>query len=393
MEPIDERNAAATMRLLCVAAMGTFVSQGLLYPALPLYLHQDLGTTLAVAGLVMSSQSIAALLARPWSGKFLDSRGRKPLLIAGPALTMCTAVALLGVRSVPAVLVLRMLQGVSNAMFYGAATATVADIAPPARRATYLARYSLFFYLGFATGPALAELLISRWSFHAVWIAVIVASAWGALLAFKLPETGGRRTDYVPLPLWKRFFHPVAVGPGVPYFCVGIGWTTIGAFLALYARNIGMASSGWLFVALSATVMVTRSMSGNLADRFGRKAVATPCAAACAAGLAVLALFPRPVGAFAGVILFAAGYAGIFPTLLAMVVDRAPEAERGQAMGSFNMYFDIGAPVGGFVAGRLIDHGGYRLGFGAMAAVALVGVLLLVGGAIPSDRPVAATRS
>ena len=51
METIDERKAAATMRLLCVAAMGTFVSQGLLYPALPLYLHQDLGTTLAVAGL------------------------------------------------------------------------------------------------------------------------------------------------------------------------------------------------------------------------------------------------------------------------------------------------------------------------------------------------------
>ncbi len=375
------------MRLLCIAAMGTFVSQGLLYPAIPLYLHEDLGTSLAVAGLVMSSQSIAALLARPWSGKFLDSRGRKPLLIAGPALTMCTGVALLGVRSVFAVLVLRMLQGVSNAMFYGAATATVADIAPPARRATYLARYSLFFYLGFATGPALAELLISRWSFGSVWVAVIVASAWGTLLAFKLPETGGRRADYVPLPLWKRFFHPVAVGPGIPYFCVGVGWTTIGAFLALYARNIGMASSGWLFVALSVTVMLTRSMSGNLADRFGRRAVATPCAVGCALGLAVLALFDHPVGAFLGVILFAAGYAGIFPTLLAMVVDRAPESERGQAMGSFNLYFDIGAPVGGYLAGRLIDHGGYRLGFGSMAAVALVGVLLLIGGAVPSDRP------
>ena len=39
-----ERKAALTMAFLCTAAMGTFVSQGLLYPALPLYLHKELGT-------------------------------------------------------------------------------------------------------------------------------------------------------------------------------------------------------------------------------------------------------------------------------------------------------------------------------------------------------------
>jgi len=386
VEQNGERRAALTMAFLCTAAMGTFVSQGLLYPALPLYLHKELGTTLAVAGLVVSSQSIAALLARPWSGRFLDARGRKPFLVAGPALTLLTGVALLFMRSVPAVLALRMLQGVSNAMFYGAATAMVADIAPQARRATYLARYSLFFYLGFAIGPAVAEFLIDRWTFHAVWIAVIAATAWGAALAMFLPETGQRRVP-PPMPMWSRFFHPVAIAPGIPYFCVGVGWTTIGAFLALYARHVGMASSGWLFVALSVTVMITRSMSGNLADRVGRRAVAMPCALGCAAGLAVLALFPYPATAFAGVILFAAGYAGIFPTLLAYVVDRAPEAERGQAMGSFNMFFDIGAPLGGFVAGRLIDWGGYGTGFGAMAAVAFLGVVFLAAGAVPSDRP------
>ncbi|MEZ5236169.1 MAG: MFS transporter [Acidimicrobiales bacterium] len=380
-----DARASRVMTLLCVAAMGTFVSQGLLYPALPLYLRNELGTSLGMAGLVMSSMSVAALACRPWAGRFLDTRGRKPFLIAGPLVTLGTAIGLLLLHTVASTLALRMAQGVANAMFYGAATATVADIAPPERRATYLARYSLFFYLGFAIGPAVAELLIDTWGFNAVWGAVIGACGWGAVLAaVALPETGERR-EPVPMRLIDRFFHPAAIGPGIPYLCVGVGWTAVGAFLALYARHIGMSSSGWLFAALSVTVMITRSMSGNLADRFGRRAVATPCALSVGAGLAVLAAVHRPPAAFVGVVLFAAGYAGIFPTLLAMVVDRAPEAERGQAMGSFNQYFDIGAPIGGFVTGRLVDWAGYGAGFGTMAAVAFTGAALLAGGIIGAE--------
>jgi MFS family permease len=94
--------------------------------------------------------------------------------------------------------------------------------------------------------------------------------------------------------------------------------------------------------------------------------------------------------AFAGVICFAAGYAGLFPTMLAMVVDKAPPAERGQAMGSFNMFFDIGAPLGGFLTGRLVDLSGYGAGFGAMAGIALVGVIVLVAGV--ADRRTARRR-
>ena len=105
----------------------------------------------------------------------------------------------------------------------------------------------------------------------------------------------------------------------------------------------------------------------------------------------MLATFRHPGSAFVGVVFFAAGYAGIFPTLLAMVVDRAPEAERGQAMGSFNMFFDIGAPIGGFVTGRLIDLSGYGLGFGTMSGIAVLGAVLLVSG-VAGEKAVGGRR-
>ena len=38
--------------LVCASTIGTFIAHGLLYPALPLYLTDQLGTTKATAGLV-----------------------------------------------------------------------------------------------------------------------------------------------------------------------------------------------------------------------------------------------------------------------------------------------------------------------------------------------------
>ncbi|MPY95220.1 MAG: MFS transporter, partial [Acidimicrobiia bacterium] len=168
------------------------------------------------------------------------------------------------------------------------------------------------------------------------------------------------------------------VGPGTVFFCVGVGWTAVSAFLAIYAREIGLAGSQGLFLVLSAAVLATRAVAGNLADRVGRIAVALPGSVAVALGLATLAAFQQPVAACLGLIAFGAGFSGLFPALLALVVDRAPPRERGTAMSSFNVFFDVGAPIGGYGMGQLVDWGGFGLGFGVMAGLAATGGLLLL---------------
>ncbi|MPY96184.1 MAG: MFS transporter, partial [Acidimicrobiia bacterium] len=166
----------ATFWLLCLSAIGTFVAQGLLYPALPLYLTEELGTSKAVAGLVVSSLAVAAVASRPWAGSFIDRRGRRPLLLAGPLVVAVTSAGLLSVRSVWMVLACRLVQGLGGSLTYSAASAIAADVAPEDRRARYLARFSLCFYIGFALGPFVAESLISGPGFAAVWWCVALFS-------------------------------------------------------------------------------------------------------------------------------------------------------------------------------------------------------------------------
>jgi hypothetical protein len=57
-------------------------------------------------------------------------------------------------------------------------------------------------------------------------------------------------------------------------------------------------------------------------------------------------------------------------------------------MSSFNVFFDLGAPLGGYGAGALIDAGGFGLGLGATAALAAAGGgALLVTTARDGRRP------
>ncbi|MEZ5264759.1 MAG: MFS transporter [Acidimicrobiia bacterium] len=386
--------AKLTFALVCLSTLGNFVAQGLLYPALPLYLTRELGTSKAVAGLVVSVLALTSIAIRPWAGSFIDRVGRRPLLIAGPALATLSAVGLLTMHFVVAVLLMRLVQGAGSAMTYSSAVAAVADVAPPERRAGYLALFSTFFYVGFALGPFIAELLIESSGFDAVWWTVGAFTAFGAVVALFVRETrpAGSPADAAaaPVPMLHRLFHPAARLPGMVFFCTGIGWTAIASFLSLYAREIGLSNSDVLFIALSLSVLATRFASGGLADRFGRLAVAFPCLVLVAAGLAGLAAFDSPVAAVISLVVFGVGYSGGFPAMLTLVVDRAPERERGVAMASFNVYFDIGAPLGGYGVGQLIDWGGFPLGFGVSAAAATAGLLFLPALRRPAPRTEAA---
>jgi hypothetical protein len=60
-----------------------FLVIGFALPSLPLHVHQDLGLSPFVVGLVTGSQFAASLISRVWSGRYADSRGAKRAIVAG----------------------------------------------------------------------------------------------------------------------------------------------------------------------------------------------------------------------------------------------------------------------------------------------------------------------
>ncbi len=380
--------------LLCGTTLFQFVALGLLLASLPLYLTRELGASRAVVGLAVGSYSASAVLWRPFIGTRLDRSGRRLFLAGAPLLLGAATAGLFVARSVVVVVLLRLVQGIAGATFYTAAATVATDLAPPERRGEYISRFSLFLYGGFAIGPTVATAVIAWGGFAWTWTVGIACVVLSSAIAFALPETRPASEPDAPIPRF-RMVHPAAVGPGMVLITAAVGYTAISVFAPLYAERFGMSSSGPLYLAFALTVIAVRLAGGRLADRYGRVAVAAPGLLACAAGLALLAAVPRPVAGIVGVSAYGAGFALLFPALMALAADRAPDSERGAVLGSFTAFFDVGASIGGYVIGAVADARGYGGAFALAMALCLLGCAGLVRiGRGPADgRPPRASEA
>ena len=72
-------------------------------------------------------------------------------------------------------------------------------------------------------------------------------------------------------------------------FLYSFGYGAITSFSAMYADAIGVTPKSIYLTTLAVVILVTRPLSGRLADRIGYRRVFMPCLALIAVGLACLA--------------------------------------------------------------------------------------------------------
>src|SRR5919107_1266061 len=105
-----------------------------------------------------------------------DRSGRRRLLLAGAGLFSVMIAVHLLVHQLWALIVVRLLLGVAESLYFVAGFAALADLAPPGRAGEALSWNSVALYLGIAAGPGIGQLLLGWRGFAAAWVG-------GALLA------------------------------------------------------------------------------------------------------------------------------------------------------------------------------------------------------------------
>ena len=85
---VEPTNTTALLPIM-VAVLISFLVIGMALPVLPLHVHQGLGLSAFMVGLISGSQFLAAVLSRVWAGRFADHRGGKRAVIGG----LLTAIA------------------------------------------------------------------------------------------------------------------------------------------------------------------------------------------------------------------------------------------------------------------------------------------------------------
>lgn len=333
-----------------------------------------LGGGKAQVGMLYSVMTVVSMVLRPLVGGWIDRYGYRPVMLPGALALVMTSLGL-HLATVPvAVIALMAGLGVSNGLVTTSAGVLAAQASSPAQRGEALSVYYVATSVAFAIGPPLGLSLYRAGGMRLNLVVVTGFAVVTGLLVWSLtaPAPPGPRAAF-------RWYSRRALPAASTLVLTNIGNSSIYAFLPLYAIAHGAADHLWLFYVLfSAWIILGRLLLRRASDRVGRVRVLVPAIAVIASSYFVLALEPTIPSLATSAVLLASGVAVLYPTLLALLVDRTPESERGSAIGTLSGSFDLGAVVGSLLVGFTVEHVSYAAGFNVAGLAALLGLTVFL---------------
>jgi len=350
-----------------------------LTPVMSLHLVA-LGGTSAQVGLLFSLFSLVAVVLRPMAGAWIDRQGVRRALLPGAAIVVLSSLGLQAAGGPAGLIALMAGFGVGYGLVTMAA-AVLAASAPPEHRGRALSVY----YLSAPVAMAVAAPL-GLWLFRALGAAAnfalvtllgLAAAAFGA--ALRSAADGRPAPALGPARMWS----PGAVPLSAVLVVAAMGQSALYAFLPLHATAHGHERSlAWFFGLYSGAMVVFRLTVSRLADTWDRGRILMPALGLLAAGFSVLIAPPTALRLVLAALLLAAGSSALYPMLVALVVDRVPDRERGVAMGMVSGAWDLGIFAGSLTIAAVVARASLGAGLGAASAL----TVLALGGLVLVER-------
>lgn len=235
------------------AGLAYFMAIGVLVPAVPLYVEDELGGTWFHVGLSVGAFFVTAAMLRPFVGALGDRIGSRVLIVGGGTVLGTSLLVYRLADTLPSFVAVRALSGVGEAAIFIGASAAINELAPPARRGEALSYWSVAVYGGLGMGPLLGEAALDR-GYGWVWAAAAGLCAVTVALGATAP-TGFRTT--APFIL-RQLLHPAGLLPGLVLGLGLLGYAGFVAFMPLYAEELGLDGAGRLFLLYAALVLGIR---------------------------------------------------------------------------------------------------------------------------------------
>lgn len=379
--------------LASAAYFCVFLSASIFY-LFPLFLDQ-FHPSKSLVGLIMGIHSVTAILVRPVFGRLMDYRGGRQVAIGGllimiaglPGFYLIDGAGFLAI-------VLRAVNGVGWGIATTALLAICSDLSPADRMAHSLGIIGVAGIVASAIGPMLAEEVLHRYGFHAVFSASLIALI--AALFFVLAVTAVRPARSVArsAPAGRRSAGPVCILLIIAAMPVVHGAVrgTVLNFIALFGAGMDFRRVGPFFLAFSAAAVITRIGIGDISDRYGRKRVILPSALLIGLNMLWIAGIQSYWAFVLSGFVAGLGQGLIFPALSTYVIDFLGRENKGLALGLYLSLFDVGLGLGSPLFGWVSDAAGYRAMYAVAGCLAILWTLVFALKA-PALRPRERTTS
>jgi MFS family permease len=339
------------------------LGQGMLRPAMPLYLQQSFTANYRMVTLIPVVFGVGKWISSLPSGYLMGRLGRRPLMSFGLLLIAAIDVLSVATADYRVFLALRAVGGAGWAMFATVATTVAVGMAASERRGRAVSLLLMSETLGLLLGSTVGGWLYqgfgitSPFFLEAACMLVAAAVVARAVLPEHVPPGARHSHDW-------HILATVLSTPGVVLMgltsavLIAVQTGVLVFLFPLYLVNQQHLEPSTVGALVSLTVLgrlVALWFGGSASDRFGRMRILAPGLLAYGVVLGSLTLFTYPLalGIWSAVVGTAAGIVMPLPT--ALIGDRVPPHLQGIAVGWLRTMTDTGHILGALVMGALAD--------------------------------------
>ncbi|GAB7386397.1 MFS transporter [Bacillaceae bacterium] len=349
-----------TKNFLCASLSNffLFLTYYYLFVNIPVYMLENLHGTESQAGLSNTVLLVAAILIRPWAGKWMVKLGKHTVLLISLFIFFLASIGYFLVDSIIGIWSLRFFHGIGFGMATAALGALAADIIPDGRKGEGMGYFVLTMNLAIIVGPFLGLTALHHWG---AWVMFAISGfcAFASLLSGAFVKSSQLAEQTFP--------HGSASEKGKPLSGI-IEWTTVpislaGAFFGLiyasilsfvsvYTMERGLTGAGNYFFAVYAAVLLcSRPFTGRWFDRYGANRIIYPAILCFAFGMFLLSKAEDAVAFLLAAALIGLGWGTLYPSFQTIALQSGSSARRGVANATFLSIFDLGIGTGSWLAG------------------------------------------
>lgn len=382
--------------LLTLLATGwalVYANRTVIYPLLSI-IADDYSLSSADVGLLTGTYFFAYLILQIPAGILGDRIGMKRVLVWTYAVAVLGTIGLaLSVGNFTAMLVCMAVHGLGAGGFYPSAFGMVMKRTEPARRAFCSALIGVGMAFGLLTGMTVGGSvyeMVQNIQVPLLMVSLPTLIIWFLFYRY-LPETE-KSPAVAAGRYWAILLDPdllrinLATFTALYGFWVAVTW---GPTFLKIERGFSLGAAGFFTGLIAISGMPASIVWGRLADRLGRKRIASVVLPASAVALYLMSCLENHPALIGILVLFGMlSNTAFVPSMLAWSVDIVEKRHpglTGAAVGIFNCSIMFSAVVAPIISGFLRDRTG-SLGpaIVAGAVLMLAGTLLLL--TIPSDR-------
>jgi predicted MFS family arabinose efflux permease len=377
-EPQARAIVAQNTSLIFIA----YLAAGLEAAVVPSYVDHRLGLSATLAGVAVSTQPLATLVSRSFSGSVTNRFGprlavfRGLLLIVLAGICFCAGAATGPDHRLPdycLLLMSRFILGVGISWVSAAGGAWAIGRAGDGNTSRIFVWSGIAAYASLAIGAPGGLWIVAHWNAQTLGLLIAAVAFGGAVFAWRLPDAV--KAGAPPLRLLAVLSRVAPYGSVL--FLAASGYGIFLAFVTLFFQNGGWAGASWPLACCGLGSVAVRLLLGRWIDRYGVFRVGLISVGVELCGLMLLALSTGPAEALTAAFLIGAGFSLIFPALCVPTVLSVGPADRASAISVYTGFLELATSLAGPLAGLVIARAGFRPAFWAGFALAGAGGAVL----------------